>query len=212
MTWVNQIVAAVEAGGKVAWSVFLSCAAALVIENFFPDLFLGLPTWVFPTIRIIAIFSLVLSVAAILPPIINYASALWQVVYAPIKRRSIRKKLLGLHVTEVAILSKAIAEADRTIWIKPDLAQTISLQDNGLIRSFWCGAIPGDGTTSFEVPKEVWRVLLSMEEFGNFSHERLLLALKQGQFNTEESILACLPQAHPAVRANMEQHAALSKE
>lgn len=208
MSWVNQIISAVEAGGKVAWSVSFSCAAALALEHFSPDLFVGLPEWVFPTIRIVAIFSLVLSIAAILPPIINKASTLWRSVNAPIKRRSIRKKLLGLHTFEVLILCKAIAQKDRTIWLNPDLAQAISLQDKGLIQSFWCGAISGDGTTSFEVPKEVWRILLSMKEFGDFSHEGLLLALKSGQFNTEAIILACLPQAHPAVRAETEQHAA----
>lgn len=201
MSWVNQIISAVEARGKVAWSVFVSCAVALALEHFFPDLFVGQPEWVFPTITIVAIFSLVLSVAAIIPPIVNKARALWQLVYAPIKRRSTRRKLLSLHITEVAILCRAIAQGDRTIWIKPDLAQTISLQDKGLIRSIWCGAFPGDGNTSFEVTKEVWRLLLTMEEFGDFSHEGLLLALKPGQFNTDAIILACLPQAHPAVRA-----------
>ena len=212
MSWVNQIISAVEAGGKVAWSVFLSCAAALVLEHFFPDLFAGLPEWAFPIIRIVAIFSLVLSITAIFPPIVSKASALWQIAYAPLKRQSTRRKLLHLHIAEVAILCRAIAQGDRTIWIKPDLAQTISLQDKGLIRHFWCGAIPGDGTTSFEIPKDVWRVLLSMEEFGDFIHEGLLLALKPGQFNTEAIILACLPQAHPAVRAKTEQHAASTKE
>ena len=67
--------------------------------------------------------------------------------------------------------------------------------------------LQNDGTTSFEIPKEVWRVLLAMEEFGDFSHEGLLLALKPGDFHTEAMILACLPQTHPAVRAKTEQPA-----
>ena len=208
MSWVNQIISAVESGGKVAWSVFLSCAGALAFEQFFPDLFVGLPEWAFPTIRIVAIFSLVLSVAAILPPVISKLRALWKNICAPIKRRSTRRKLLNLHIHEVLILCKAIAQKDRIIRLKPDMAEAIRLQDKGLIRSFWCGAIPGDGTTSFEVPMEVWRVLLSMEEFIDFSHEGLLTSLHSVQFNTEEIILACLPQAHPAVRAETEQQAA----
>lgn len=85
---------------------------------------------------------------------------------------------------------------------------TISLQDKGLIRSFWSGMISGDGTTSFEVPMEVWRALLSMKEFGDFNHQRLLLALETGQLNSEGKILECLPQAHPAVIVEIEQHAA----
>lgn len=204
MSWINQIILAVEARGKVVWSVFLSCATALALEYFFPNLFAGLPESIFPTIRIVAIFSFVLSIAAILPPLVGKARAFWRIVCAPIKRRLIRQRLLQLEIIEVVILCRAIAQGDRTIWIKPDLAHTISLQDKGLIKGFWCGM---DGTSSFEIPKDVWRVLLSMEEFDDFSREGLLGALMPGQFNTTEIILACLPQAHPAVRAATKQHA-----
>ncbi|MDU9006868.1 hypothetical protein [Sedimentitalea todarodis] len=203
MTWVNQIITAVESGGKVAWSVLLSCATALALEYFYPDLFIGLPDWVFPTIRIVAIFAFVLSVASISPPIINAIKAIGRYIIAPIKTRSTRKKLLHLHIFEVAILSKALAQSDRTIWAKPDLSTIISLQDSGLIRHFWCGAIPGDGTTSFEVPKEVWRVLLSMEEFRVSDPARLLVVLTPNNGQTEAAIIAALPQAHPAVSSRL---------
>ena len=66
--------------------------------------------------------------------------------------------------------------------------------------------VRGDGFSSFEVPKEVWRVLLSMEEFGDLNAERLLRALESGSIN-DAPLLECLPQAHPAVRAKTKQQA-----
>ena len=207
MNWVNQIISAVEAGGKVVGPVFLSCAAALALEQFFPDSFLGLPEWVFPTIRIVAIFSLVLSITAILPTTISWASAFWKNVHAPIRRRCTQRKLLGLEIFEVIILCKAIAEQDRTILVKPDMAAVISLQDKGLISFFRSGALRGDDFSHYQVPMEVWRVLLLMEEFSDFEHQILLSALEK-EPKEAALILASLPQAHPAVRAETEQQAA----
>jgi len=206
VSWVNQIISLVEAGGKVAWLAFVSCAVALASEYLFPELFTGLPEWAFPIIRIVAIVSLVLSIAAIFPLMTSKVSALWQCIYAPIQRRITQKKLLRLELVEVLILCKAIAQIDRTVLLKPDLAAVISLQDKGLIRFFSSGVIWGDGCSSFEVPKEVWRVLLSMGEFGGLNAEGLLRALESGSIN-DAPLLECLPQAHPAVRAKTEQQA-----
>ncbi|MFN3663913.1 hypothetical protein [Yoonia sp.] len=207
MNWVNQIITAVEAGGKVAWSLFFSCASALALQHYFPDSFIGLPEWVFPTIRIVAIFALVLSVASVLPPLLKIISAVGRLISAPIKARSVRKRLIHLHIFEVAILCQALAQQDRTIWAKPDLSTIISLQDSGLIRSFWCGVAKGDGTRSFEIPKEVWRVLLSMEEFRISDPARLLAVFSRDQGHSEARILAALPQAHPSVRSHMASNA-----
>lgn len=208
MSLVNQIISAVEAGGKVAWRVFLSCAVALAFEHFLPELFVGLPEWAFPTIRIAAIFSLVLSIAAIFPTIINKAIALWQKTYAPIKRRSTRRKLLDLNGYEVLVLCSAIARQNREILLNGDMAPAISLQDKGLIRRLGGRSVCRDGKSCFEVSLEVWRVLLLMEEFKIVSHKEFLDALDKLGSGDTEPILACLPQAHPAVRAQTEKHAA----
>jgi len=201
MTWANQIISAIEAGGKVSWSVLLSCSVVLALQYFFPESFVGLPEFVFPTIRIVTVFALILSISSLLPPLINRSRSLWQFVYAPLKRRSTQRKILSLHIGEVIILSKAIAQSDRVIWLKPDLPQTIDLLDSGLIRRFWCGVFPGDGTTSFEIPKDVWRVIHAMEEFRIFDPARLMYILTNSDSQTEDSIVSALPQAHPAVRS-----------
>lgn len=206
MTWVNQIILAVEAGGKVAWSVLLSCAAALILEHFFPDLFVGLPEWIFPVIRLVAIFSLVLSIASILPKLLDGLISISKFIYSPINRFLIRNRLLEINISEVVILCKAIAEGSRTIWIKPDLPEAINLVDKGIIKNYWVGVVRGDGTDSFTIPIEVWRIMIAMEEFSDFSRDGLLLALSSGQFNEVKIILACLPQAHPAVRAQVQKH------
>ena len=198
MTWVNQIITAVEARGKVAWLVLFSCASALTLEHFFPDSLKGLPDWALPTIRIVGVFAFVLSFAAITPPATNFVKKLLQRISAPIKRRSIRRKLQCIQITEVMILSRALAQYDRIIWAKPDLGAIISLLDSGLIKHFWCGVARGDGMSSFEVPSDVWRILLSMEEFKMADPSKLVAAISSGQGN--EAIRAALPQAHPAVR------------
>lgn len=205
MTVVSQIISAVEASAKVAWSVFLSCLAALTLEHFLPELFAGLPIWVFPAIRIVAIFTFVLAIASIIPSITSGSKAILDFIYAPIWRRSITRKLLRLDINEVAILCWAIAKADRVIRIKPDLYLTISLLDKRLIRQFTSYVVFGDGTDSFEVPSEVWRILLSMEEF-RLNNPRALLRIFEEQPNDpEEQLLDCLPKLHPAVIRRMQQ-------
>lgn len=207
MNWVNQIISAVEAGGKAPWVVFISCAILLILEQFSPDLFVGIPEWSFPIIRIVAIFSLVLSIANLIRPIKQRTISWWQNFCAPIKRRSIRTRLLNIDIWEVLILCRAIAQQDRTIMLKPDLAQAINLLDLGIIEQGYFGVISGDGTINFNVPMEVWRIMLSMNEFTDFNYRVLLRAI-DGGIEDEALILQCLPQSHPAVIAQTKQHAA----
>lgn len=200
MNIVDQVISAVEASAKVAWSVFFACLAAIAVEFYQPRFFDGLPEWILPTIHIVALFTLVLSFASIIWPTIGHIKSFWNYLLRPQRTKSTRMELLNISVTELAILSKALAQGDRTVWLKPDLAQAINLQDKGLIQIFWTGFIPSDGTSSFEVPKDVWRVMLSMDEFRNFDPSNLIRVLTPNQGATEAMILAALPQGHPAVR------------
>lgn len=91
--------------------------------------------------------------------------------------------------------------------LKPDLAQAINLLDLGIIEQGYFGVISGDGTINFNVPMEVWRIMLSMNEFTDFNYRVLLRAI-DGGIEDEALILQCLPQSHPAVIAQTKQHAA----
>ena len=177
--------------------MFAACFAVLVVEHYLPESFIGLPAWVLPIIRLVAIFALVLSIASALGTAFKNLKKVGGVLFAPFKKKAIRKKLLDLHCHEVIVLCLALSEGCRTILIKPDLAPVLSLQDKGLIQRFWSGVVSGDGTSSFDVPEDVWRILISMEEFAMPNAPAFKKAVRHG--TGDEQILSTLPPKHPAV-------------
>ncbi|MGK7652386.1 hypothetical protein ACSQ76_08225 [Roseovarius sp. B08] len=199
MNYAEQLISIVEAGGKVVGSVFLASTAVLAFEYFLPGLFVGLPAWVLPGVRVVAIVTFTLFIAALSGSALKHLTSLGKKITAPMRRETIRAKLLELHHQEVLVLCKALSEDERVLWINPDLAVTISLQDKGLIKSYFLGVGFGDGTTSFRIPMEVWRALLGMEEFRMQDKAALARALKSN--STDAQILALLPQSHPAISA-----------
>lgn len=201
MNYIEQITQAIEASTKVVWVVWLASLAAIAAHYSFPDSFIGLPIWVMPSLRLVGIFSFVLVLGSSFRTVAAFVGKLWAYLVEPYKRRSIHSELLKLRITEVATLSLAIAESDRTIWIKPDSPRAISLRDKKLIRKRPISIITSDGTCSFEVPEDVWRIMLSLEEFRISDPARLLRVLRKDSGETEETMRSVLPQLHPSVQA-----------
>jgi len=199
VNYVEQAIIAVEASAKVIWPVFFACLAVIGFEFYFSELFVGLPMWVMPIIRIVSIFTLVLCVASMAGTVLGYCKKLWTYIIRPFKKRSAQKTLLELGIAEVFVISTALAKGERTVRIKPDLPTALTLQDKGLIKPYWSGVVTGDGLSSFEVPQDVWRVILSMEEFRMSNPSALVNAQNQGA--NEATIKAALPQGHPSVRS-----------
>ena len=202
MNYIEQIRLAVEASGKVVWSVLLACIAVVVVELQFPDFFQGLPTWVIPFVRIVGIFFAVLALFSVVLWMTRIISRILGGLCLPLKRRGTQRKLLELSVGEVLILSMAVAKADRTVWVKPDVIEVISLQDKGLLKRYVLGVVTSDGTSSFNIPNDVWRVIHTMEEFR--LDDANLLRLGDIRSFTEAQFVAALPSRHPIVKTHIE--------
>lgn len=196
---VGQFISAVEAGAKVFWSVFLACAVVLGIEYYFPDFLEGLPSWVLPVVRFTAIVTGVLCVPSILDTLGSWLRLSSRPILSPFKVWTIRRRLRAIGVSEVAILSGALARCERSLWLNPDHPAVIKLQDQGLLSRTYLLVLTDDRASSFEIPEAVWRQLLDMREFAVSDHAQLLHALGRGTIGDEAAILAALPQAHPAV-------------
>lgn len=198
MNYVEQVIAAVEASGKVVWSVFAACVAALAAEHYFPERFEGLPDWVLPVLLLAAIFTGVLSIAAVTPPILKGIRWISKLALAPIRKRQVTKNLLALSLEELTVLSKALCEGERRIKIKPDLEATIRLQDKGLIERTPGNTTFSGGKRIFLIPPDVWRIMLELDSF-RIANKVNLLRLMERELSPK-AMLPDLPQAHPAVR------------
>lgn len=197
---VAQIIAAAEASAKVVRAVFLASVIALLADHIYPGLFFDLPKWIIPTLRLSAIFTAVLSVLSFCEQSKPTVIKLLKLTIAPFTRRRMHSKLLELSLPEIAILCAAIAKVDRTMWYKPDHPTVLLLQEKNLIRPFFCGVIAGDGTSSFEIPMEVWKLLQTMNEFSEFERRGLVEAIASGEISKQQ-LLQLLPKKHPKVLA-----------
>lgn len=205
MNLVKEITAAVNASSKVVAAVFVACATTLIIEHFYPKEFLGLPSWVLPTIKIIAIFTLVLTSLALFGLLAKVARSTFKTVSGPIRRGQIRKRLLNLSLGELVIVSIAKANMDRTIWYKADMPEILSLKEDNIIKATYIPAFTGDGTSSFEFPEDVWKMIINLDEFTLHDFEPLLKTLSKGKVKYSE-LAPLLPQAHPKVQAFQQRH------
>ena len=73
----------------------------------------------------------------------------------------------------------------------------ISLQERGLIKPVFYGVAVGDGTSSFEVPLDVWKELLDSESFLVTDTDAWTRLLNGDQ--SHETMHRALPRGHPAV-------------
>ncbi len=194
---VDQLRAVVNESGKFVWSVLIACFGVLIVEHYDPSYFLGLPGWILPSIRVAAIFFMVLAGFSTLIWIWNWGVRICVVLAAPMNKRQIRKRLLGLNALELVVISKAHAATERIVWAKSDLEIIISLEDKKLLARVFLMVATGDGTSSFEIPLDVWRVILRMKEF-KLRDSNALLRTLSSRFD-EEQLVDLLPQMHPAI-------------
>ncbi|WP_170397715.1 hypothetical protein [Ruegeria arenilitoris] len=209
MNYIEQVKAAVEAPGKAVWTVLAISGTILLVDYNWPERFVGLPKSALPLARVIFIVCGCLAFNSVFKALfllcgwtLKFLRNTLTGVAAPFRRRKIKKKLLNLELGEVVTLSVALANEDRAVNIKPDSEIAISLLDKGLI-SQTSFIVPNlDGTGSFNIPMEVWRVMISLVEFRLHNPRALLRAL--GQFGNGRHVLRALPQAHPAVTQKTE--------
>lgn len=200
MNFVKEVTAAIESSSKVVTTVFIASAAVLTLEHFYPKEFLGLPAWVLPTIKIVAIFTMALTAVALFALMAKVMRSFLKALANPIRRKFTREILLKLSLGELAIVSKAKANMDRTIWYKADMPQIVSLREKKIIKEAYTLVITGDGTSSFEFPEDVWRLIITLEEFTLHDSEPLLRALSKRKVKYSE-LASLLPQTHPTVQA-----------
>ncbi|WP_439524978.1 hypothetical protein [Marivita sp.] len=209
MNWASQLKEIIDFSAKAVWLVFSALVVALLVVHYWPALFVGLPNWTLPVIRLSAVLFGVLSFASVLPIAWGIAKGFFAVVAAPLRRRNTRQKLLALDFFEVVVLVKALEEQDRVLWVNADSGTIIGLEDKGLIKRRFFGVIRNDGSSSFEIPKDTWKILLASEEF-QVEDRQAWQRLKNGDLSAQ-SISRALPKSHPAISAAMDDLQSESK-
>jgi hypothetical protein len=167
-----------------------------VLHYYFPESFEGLPLWVIPIFRIITIFTFVISFIEAAGFVIMTLMGLIKACAPPIRKRKIRKTLLKAGFYEVLILTKALVKIDKTFTMNPNLEVTLKMQDQGLIEVMTI-AFSNDLEKRFKVKDDVWKIMLTMEEF-KVSNRKKFKSVMRSNSNSE-LILSVLPQLHPAV-------------
>ena len=201
---VEQLKAAVEVSQRVVWAVLIASITVLVVEFYYPDLFVGLPAWCLPSIRLMVVFSAVTACLPIAVWLGHKSQYLGRWFWAPIRRNKLRYELLSVDLNELYFLCRALVEGDRVTWLKADIPPTLGLLDKGLIEEYSIPVVVGDGTSSYRVPMEVWRLMIDMGEFRFSDHDQSRSVLPHG--GNEHQVVLALPQGHPAVLAWKEIH------
>lgn len=152
-----------------------------------------------PVLRILAIFTSVLAVFSLAVWMRSVLGRIGSLLFAPLRNLATQRSLLALNLSELVILSRALAESDRNLRVKPDFPPALTLQDKKLIKYYWSGVAYGDGQSDFEIPKDVWRQMLGLSEFVFRDLQASAYTLKNG--GDEHQIVGALPQSHPSVLA-----------
>lgn len=200
---ISHIIRLTEASGKVIWPIGIALLAALVSEQTWPELFVGLPIWAIPTLRL---FSILFGVLCIFSFFNHLYTAVRKIVFRAThslfkerKRQKIRKRLLSASRFEVIVLSVALAKMNRSIRQNPDLHTIITLEESGIIEKSMTFYLFGDNLEDYKIPDLVWRELTTMNEFSLINPSGLLEQMSSNP-EDQERLLLFLPQMHPAVQ------------
>lgn len=164
MDIVGQLLAALTLSTRAAFTVFCACMVALASDHYHGELFEGLPAWVTPAIRLVAIFSFFLwFIPVVLLIMTKVASATKQGVahlVLPVQQARIRKTVLGLPINAKYLLLFALSQQSQDIYAPRSAAITLRMLDLKLLeRRPW-----GD-PDDFRIPDLVWRTLLTIDGF-----------------------------------------------
>ncbi|WP_152474014.1 hypothetical protein [Roseovarius sp. THAF9] len=162
MNWVDQIMKMAGATGRVAFTIFLACTIVVTAEHYAPEHFAGLPEFVLPALKVLAIFTGVASLVSGSIAVVRLLKRAWPFVAGPFRIAKIRKELRTLPEEEMKILRAVQSTNDRHFRLQEDRKEIISLREKGLIKTRLAFRMDG-GYRRFEIPLDVWRILQETE-------------------------------------------------
>lgn len=154
----------VTAPRAISFRVFCVALGLTIFDYFYPDIFIGLPDWLISTVYAVVVASGTLWLLSILSDVLTGSSNFWKYVTGPFRRWLLRRRLRGLDLHEVFVVSISLARANRVVEIKEDSRTCMSLLEKGVIASSGLWGFT-NGYNGFEIPMCVWRQLQNMEEF-----------------------------------------------
>lgn len=163
MNIVEQLIGAVQAGGRVAGTICLASAAVLVCNYYDPQWFGGVPVWVLPAIRILAIFSLVVWLVPASLWLTQSFRRVSQAVMKWVWRRNLEQMLKEIDINELVVLSLSVARTKRELNLNADDPVVMTMVSKKLLEMV--GFSYSDGTHVYRVPEDVWNTMHSMKEF-----------------------------------------------
>ncbi|WP_188790824.1 super-infection exclusion protein B [Salipiger pallidus] len=176
-------------------------AAALALWSS-PDSFASLPEWVQPATLLAFIFAisafLIGFIWAIVPMLWRRYVLSWRKRRNGDKRlRDVRQNLLSLSLTELALVSHAVAKYDRALILNEDAPVALSLMQRNIIRKNRSAHLKLSYVPNFEITEDAWLIIMSTEEFLLSKPEEIIRLMN---FRSRlEDLVEFLPQAHPAV-------------
>ena len=203
----NQFIQFLKSEVRLFWVIFIACTAVLGLDYYFAELLSGLPVWALPMILIMWIFFGVWAICVIIISAYTHIIA-WSGPF--FRRKKIRDELLKLKPQELIYLCVQLAKCEREIiGTNPDYPIYVTLVDKGLLKHKKRISKYYELINIHEIPLDVWRFMLIMDEFSMVDGEKLLhirgkLADTSKNFKDEHDklsrqLLDLLPQKHPAV-------------
>ena len=185
--------------GAVIFSFWASSVGAVTLNKFYPDFFIGLPTWVIPTLWLVVIFSTAGLGTILFKPATRMLAQSLSYLSRPYRKRRLRKRLLSLSLDEVFCLSIGLAERKTEVRLPPNTGPVYSLLDKGLIVKSSSIVFFSGPNEEFNIPEFVWRTLIEMPEFAMQEPQKFTAFINGNRPINSSMALKFLPAQHPAV-------------